>query len=224
MLCRGVDGREAKREARREAILHAAHDLFLEKGYEATTLSDVVRRSGGSLATLYELFENKPGLLRALVTGKCSVMAGRIDEAVSAHGSPREALRQIANFMFDKIVCPDTTALFKAAMAQPDLGPQLYQAGPATGQAKIAEFLAAQAEEGVFAFDDPLAAAGMFHQMMFGHFHQRLIFGLPVDITAEEKADHIDKVLAAFFRIYGLGQGAGSSPPAGLQCRCGVQA
>src|SRR4028118_2290815 len=99
MLCPGVENRESKREARREAILTAAHDLFLEKGYEATTLSDVVRRSGGSLATLYELFENKPGLLRALVDRKCGAMAQRIDDAVSAERAPREALREIAGFM-----------------------------------------------------------------------------------------------------------------------------
>src|SRR4028119_2138077 len=125
MFCSGTDGRESKREARREAILTAAHELFLEKGYESTTLSDVVRRSGGSLATLYELFENKPGLMRALVDRKCGQMVQRIDDAVLAHQEPREALREIANFMFDKIVCPDSTALSKAALAQPDLGPHL---------------------------------------------------------------------------------------------------
>jgi AcrR family transcriptional regulator len=203
MFCRGSDGRENKREARREAILTAAHELFLEKGYEATTLGDVVRRSGGSLATLYELFENKPGLLRALVTNKCGAMAQRIDDAVSAKRAPREALREIADFMFDKIVCRDSTALFKAALAQPDLGPQLYRAGPETGQAKVAEFLALKATEGAFEFDDPLEAAGMFNQMMFGHFHQKLIFGLPVELTADEKAQHIDRVLTAFFKMYG---------------------
>jgi AcrR family transcriptional regulator len=203
MFCQGPDARETKRQARREAILQAAHDLFLEKGYEATTLGDVVRRSGGSLATLYELFENKPGLLRALVNRRCNQMAERIDDTVSAHLSPREALREIAGFMFDKIVCSESTALFKAAMAQPGLGPQLYEAGPATGQAKIAEFLAHKARDGALEIDNPLEAARMFHQMMFGHFHQLLIFGLPVELTPDEKARHIDRVLTAFFRIYG---------------------
>ena len=203
MFCRGAESKESKREARREAILTAAHDLFLEKGYEATTLSDVVRRSGASLATLYELFENKPGLLRALVTDKCGAMAQRIDDAVSAKREPREALREIADFMFDKIVCPDSTALFKAALAQPDLGPQLYRAGPETGQAKVAEFLAIQAGAGTLEVDDPMEAAGIFNQMTYGHFHQKLIFGLPVELSADQKARHIDRVLSAFFKIYG---------------------
>jgi len=214
MFCQGPEGREGKREARREAILQAAHALFLEKGYDATTLGDVVRRSGGSLATLYELFENKPGLMRALVDRKCGQMVQRIDDAVSAHSAPRDALRHIADFMFDKIVCPDSTALFKAAMAQPDLGPQLYQAGPATSQAKVAEFLALKAQEGVFEIDDPFVAAGMFHQMMYGQFHQKLIFGLPVELSPECKAEHIERVLTAFFKIYGRRE---ADPASGAQ-------
>jgi AcrR family transcriptional regulator len=213
MFCGGPDAREKKREARREAILQAALELFLEKGYESTTLSDVVGRSGGSLATLYELFENKSGLLRALVDRKCGTLVQRIDAAVSAHQAPREALREIAESMFDKIVCPESTALFKAALAQPDLGPQLYQAGPATSQARIAEFLALKAKDGVFEFDDAFVAAGMFHQMMFGQFHQKLIFGLTVELSAEEKEAHIDRVLTGFFKMYAVASPGGAGEP-----------
>jgi AcrR family transcriptional regulator len=183
MLCGGRASREGKREVRRQAMLAAAHHLFVEKGYEATTLSDVVGRSGGSLATLYEMFENKPGLLRALVEERCTVMNEAIDRAISSHQPPREALTEIAARMFDKILDPQSTALFKAALAQPELGRLLYEAGPATGQAKVAEYLALQAEE-------------------FGHYHHKLLFGIPVELRAEEREEHFDRVMAAFFKIY----------------------
>ena len=48
-------------------MIEAAESLFLEQGYDATSLAAVVKRSGGSLATLYELFGNKQGLLRAII-------------------------------------------------------------------------------------------------------------------------------------------------------------
>lgn len=35
----------------------------MEQGYDGTSLAEIVRRSGGSLATLYDLFGNKQGLL-----------------------------------------------------------------------------------------------------------------------------------------------------------------
>jgi AcrR family transcriptional regulator len=203
MICQSPGQRETKRELRRQAILSAARELFLEKGYEATTLNDVVRRSGGSLATLYEMFENKPGLLRAMVHEHCTVISDTIDRAISAHQPPREALWAIAEPMFDKIMDAQATALFKAALAQPELGRQLYEAGPAAGQAKVAEYLALQAEEGVMDIDDPIEAAQMFFQMMFGHFHQKILFGVPVQLSQEERVRHFDRVLAAFLKIYG---------------------
>jgi AcrR family transcriptional regulator len=203
MVILGCGQRERKREIRREAILCAAYDLFVEKGYEATTLSDIVGRSGGSLATLYEMFENKPGLLRALVVDRCCQIHEKIDRAVSSQKPPREALREIAEFMFDKIVDPNNAALFKATLAQPELGPKLYEAGPANGQTKVAEYLAAKSNNGHLRIDDPLFAAQIFFQMMFGHFHQQLLFGVPVTLTAADKARHFDKVLDAFFKIYG---------------------
>jgi len=203
VIALGCGPRERKREIRREAILAAAYDLFLEKGYEATTLSDIVGRSGGSLATLYEMFENKPGLLRALVGDRCSQISDTIDKAVSSQKPPREALREIAEYMFDKIIDPNAIALFKAAVAQPELGRKLYEAGPANGQAKVAQYLASQSKVGHLSVDDPVFAAQMFFQMMFGHFHQMLLFGLPVSLTAADKKKHFDTVMAAFFKIYG---------------------
>lgn len=200
------DPRERKREKRRQAILAAAHDLFLEKGYEATTLHDIVGRSGGSLATLYEMFENKPGLLRALIQARCSAISETVDRAVSEHKPHREALREIAEHMFDQILDPKSVGLSRVVVAQsaaqPDLGRLLYEAGPATGQAKVAEYFAQQADAGSLSIDDPMEAAQMLFQMMFGHLHNRLLFNLPMNLTSEEKAKHLDRSLDAFLRIY----------------------
>ena len=203
MVILGCGQRETKREIRRDAILAAAYELFLEKGYEATTLSDIVGRSGGSLATLYEMFENKPGLLRALVGDRCSQISDTIDRTLSSKQAPREALRAIAEYKFDKIIDANEVALFKAALAQPDLARKLYEAGPANGQAKLAEYLATQTRAGNLSVDDPVFAAEMFFQMMFGHFHQQLLFGVPLTLSPADKARHFDKVLDAYFKIYG---------------------
>ena len=214
MMILGCGHHERKREIRREAILAAAYDLFLEKGYEATTLSDIVGRSGGSLATLYEMFEGKSGLLRALVGDRCSLISDAIDQAVSSHKPTREALREIAEYMFDKIIDPNGIALFKAALAQPELGRKLYEAGPANGQAKVAEYLALQSQNGDLSIDDPVFAAQLFFQMMFGHFHQQLLFGVPVTLTAADKARHFDTVMAAYFKIYGPARTRAATPQA----------
>ena len=70
------------RARRHVAILVAAEALFIEQGYERTSLAEIVRRSGGSLATLYDLFGNKQGLLHAIaIRWRDEVMLGRIEQA-----------------------------------------------------------------------------------------------------------------------------------------------
>lgn len=54
-------------EQSRQRILDAAEELFLEKGYEKTTLADVGKRSGISYGSIPWHFGNKAGLLWAVV-------------------------------------------------------------------------------------------------------------------------------------------------------------
>src|SRR3546814_5445337 len=78
--CR-MDG-PSPRERRHEAILDAAEALFIEQGYDRTSLAEIVRRSGGSLATLYELFGNKQGLLHAIaIRWRDETMLERMERA-----------------------------------------------------------------------------------------------------------------------------------------------
>ena len=52
----------------RQRILDAAEKLFLEKGYDGTTIVDVGKLSGISYGSIPWHFENKKGLLMAVVT------------------------------------------------------------------------------------------------------------------------------------------------------------
>jgi AcrR family transcriptional regulator len=197
--------RETKREARRQAILDAAHDLFLEKGYEATTLSDIVGRSGGSLATLYELFESKPGLLKAMVQGRCCSVSAGMDRAFCSEQPVEKTLREIAEHLFDEILQPRAVALFRVVLAQcgmqPELGKLLYESGPAVGKAKVADYLRAQDEAGRIAVSNPEATAQMFFQMVIGHHHHLLLM-CAIDPPGEQaKAAHLDFAIAAFLKL-----------------------
>ena len=48
-------------------ILDTARQMFLERGYDATSLDDVAAASGVSKTTVYNNFEDKEGLFRAVV-------------------------------------------------------------------------------------------------------------------------------------------------------------
>ena len=202
----GICGnRETKREARRQAILDAAYDLFLEKGYDATTLSDIVGRSGGSLATLYELFENKPGLLKAMVQGQCGRVSAGMDRAFCGQQPVERTLRELAEHLFDEVLAPRTVGLFRVVVAQcamqPELGKLLYQAGPAMGKAKVADYLRLQAKAGRIQVEDAEATAQMFFQMVIGHHHHLLLMCAIDPPTRAARAAHLDFAIESFLKL-----------------------
>jgi AcrR family transcriptional regulator len=54
-------------EATRQAILKAARDVFVEKGFHAASIDDVVAASGSSVGAIYGSFGSKDELIRACV-------------------------------------------------------------------------------------------------------------------------------------------------------------
>jgi AcrR family transcriptional regulator len=58
--------REEQARQTRRAVLDAARDRFLERGYAATTVPEVAANAGVSVETVYKTFGNKPGLVKAV--------------------------------------------------------------------------------------------------------------------------------------------------------------
>ena len=54
-------------EQRQEVLLKVAAEVFLEKGYSATSLDEIISRAGGSRRTIYTQFGGKEGLFKTLV-------------------------------------------------------------------------------------------------------------------------------------------------------------
>lgn len=60
-------GGQARTRLARRAVVEAAGDLFLERGYVATTIDAISERSDVPAPTVYRLFSSKLGILRALL-------------------------------------------------------------------------------------------------------------------------------------------------------------
>jgi AcrR family transcriptional regulator len=59
--------RQEQARANRLAVLDAARALFLEHGYAQTTMKMVAREARLSTQSVYQVFGNKPGLVKALI-------------------------------------------------------------------------------------------------------------------------------------------------------------
>jgi AcrR family transcriptional regulator len=59
--------RKAQSRATRQRIIEVARELMVERGYRATIVSEIARRSDVHVDTIYELVGRKPVLLRELI-------------------------------------------------------------------------------------------------------------------------------------------------------------
>ena len=104
-------------DRRRRAILEAAKTLFVSKGFEQTTLGNVVEQAGGSLATVYKLFDNKEGLLSAVVFERIESREELIRSIVAAEPDPVTALTRIAHELQKTMLDPKEIALVRIVIA-----------------------------------------------------------------------------------------------------------
>src|SRR5438270_11397071 len=58
--------RQEQAQQNRWAVLQAAHHMFVERGFAATTMPAVASTAGVSVQTVYKAFGNKPRLAKAV--------------------------------------------------------------------------------------------------------------------------------------------------------------
>lgn len=66
---RGAPSGPRKADKRRATLIEAAGKLFVEKGYEATTMDEIAAAANFAKGTLYHYFSNKAELLQVLREG-----------------------------------------------------------------------------------------------------------------------------------------------------------
>jgi AcrR family transcriptional regulator len=105
--------------ARRQAFLQAAREVFLEHGYEAASVNDVVRMAGGSLATLYAQFGSKEGLFLAFMEDQHNrfVREMRPTEPVD-HLSIEDALQVIGEHFLRGLLQRENVAFYRIMVAE----------------------------------------------------------------------------------------------------------
>src|ERR1700737_539549 len=84
--------RAARAAERRQAIIDAALDEFVARGFAATRLDDVAKPAGVPKGTIYLHFTDKEALFQELVRTALVPLIGRLAAPPSAGGSVRAAL------------------------------------------------------------------------------------------------------------------------------------
>jgi AcrR family transcriptional regulator len=198
----GETRKPSRGEARRAAIVAAATDVFLEHGFGAATLDEVVRRAGGSRATLYENFGSKEGLFAAIIAEQCARVVEPLQVVPHARGRPEDVLYAVGKRFLGVLMRPGGLGLYRLVSAEgarfPELVARVFESGPKAAADHLAGYLRSQVKQGNLTVDDPDLAARHFLEMVKGDLHTRALFGVAPAPTAEEIEACVRGAVATF--------------------------
>lgn len=117
---------QRRKQARPGEIVAAALDVFVERGFAATKLSDVARRAGVTKGTVYLYFESKEALFKAVVRETIvPVIAQGEALAQSFTGSARDLLEQLVREYWRLVGETSLAGIPKLMMAEAATFPEL---------------------------------------------------------------------------------------------------
>ena len=153
-------------EERPRQILHAAREVFGERGLAASRLDDIAKRAGLSKGTIYLYFSNKEELFREVVR---YTIVSQIEEGERLYNarttSATETLTQFMRQYWEFVRSPEFAPIFRLIHAEvhnfPDLARFYGQEVVARGQRLISGIIARGVARGEFRPVDPDVAARM---------------------------------------------------------------
>jgi TetR/AcrR family transcriptional repressor of mexJK operon len=192
---------------KRVAIMTAAGQLFLEQGYERTSVDAIAAAAGVSKLTVYSHFEDKEALFKALIAAKCEQYLEGRDWEPLVRLSPVVALRRLGQGFMGLVLNPDVLALYRVLMAQATQDPKtnalFYDSGPRATLSALAQLLTHYAEQGALDVPDPTSAADHFVSMLRGDLHLRALLNIETEPSAQQIKRHVNDCVATFMRAYG---------------------
>jgi len=188
---------------RRDLVLSAAEQVFVELGYTAASMDDIARRARMSKKTLYRFFETKEALFAAVIAARRAELDATIDSDDVAETRPPETVLRL---LLTKVACfvlaPRQAALYRLVLAESHRAPELARAfhhdGPNKACQMLNDWLASQHARGNLHIADPSSAAGMLFSMVVGEPQMRVLVG---DCCAPER-DQIEQRVAQAVELF----------------------
>jgi TetR/AcrR family transcriptional repressor of mexJK operon len=191
--------RRAGRLTSSGAIREAAASLFLEKGYQGTSMDDVAAAAQVSKQTIYTHFENKQELFADLVLGNAERVEGFV-AGLHVGADVHEGLIKIARDYVRFVSRPDVLRLRRLVIAEagrsPDLARAYYERVPLRVVAAFARLFEELSQEGRLHVEDANMAAEHFVWLTLGVSLDRGMFLPP------REDDDVDKIADSAVRVF----------------------
>ena len=196
------------KDARRQAMLEIAREIFMDGGYATASMSAIAARLGGSKGTLYNYFASKDELFRAVIQDQCERQFAAMYAGVKTDSSDLAAgLNLIGRRFAELVLAEDTVRFTRVLIAEacrfPELGRIVYAAGPRVTVIRLADYLQIQVDAGRLRRADPRMAANQFLDLCLAGLYRKRLWNAIAPPDAATIGRNVDAAVATFMAAFG---------------------
>jgi TetR/AcrR family transcriptional regulator, mexJK operon transcriptional repressor len=202
---------EGTRSARkRQAILTAALEVFLEHGFVGAGMDQVAAAAGVSKVTVYHHFADKQRLFVAVIKEAISDAEAGSRDLVEGLATSTDLTRDLSRFARRHVAVvtkPHLVRLRRLIVAEsgrfPELARAWHAAGPERGHATLAEQISTLTERGLLQAPDPLLAAQHLNYLILSvPLNEALFTGRDAAFPARRLNKWADEAVRVFLAAY----------------------
>ena len=191
--------RALAKQQTREKVLHAAREMFIERGYEGATIRDIAGAAGMSTGAVFASFTDKPELFDAILAEDFTALLDPMQDAARTAPSVREALVALSGVAYRAHTrqLPLIQAALAASWTRTPEAERLRRDALRPLRALVLEVLERGVERGELSrrFDLRLVADVIWDLFLAG-YRPAAFEGLSVENQTGRLAERIDLVLA----------------------------
>ena len=191
---RGGRPNRAAATERDERVLAIATDMFLERGFDATSMDGIAEAAAIGKATLYARYADKGTLFADVLRRRIYQVYGPLEEEFKGllDGNPdlELTLRRLASRLIEKSTTPESITLGRILTTQgprfPDLARLAITEGIGRQQRLVELVLAHLARDHAFLSDDLPLLADLFVSIVLGRVARLKMYGVSLDLKTLE--------------------------------------
>ncbi|WP_435013977.1 TetR/AcrR family transcriptional regulator [Xanthomonas arboricola] len=193
-------------EEKRDAIVQAASEVFLELGFEGASMSQIAARVGGSKRTLYGYFPSKEELFVAFAKDMSDRYIDPLLDALSQSNGPvAETLQRFGEDILGFLCAPSSITIWQTIIGvsgRSDVGALFFNSGPEEGVQRMADYLQTQMDRGAIRCADVLIASRQFGGLLEAETLMPCLFGALKDPSPEYLRGAAQRAVALFLAAY----------------------
>lgn len=188
-------------EKRRQSILSAAYDAFVELGFARTTTAAIAARARISKRSIYEVFADKTELFAAVIRENKTLILD-LPRPADEELPLQETLIRIFRLDIDDATEQQREVMLNLLVREsvlfPELADYLYENGIIRSREALIDWLEQEIHQGRLRAEDPQVLAGMLMDIVFGALLPRRRLREAAD--RELRTEHIRQRLNLFLR------------------------